>query len=305
MRRLLPFLLIIVLLAGCAKADPRPRVQLSNLDPTLAGGAQGISPRPVLRVGLSTMLAPRETLLRYGPLLDYLGRRLKRHVEVVLPRSHTEAVDLIRSGGVQVGFVSSYAYVKGRQEFGMEALAVPVYEGRPTHRSYILVRRYSGFEGFADLKGHTFAYTDPLSATGRLYPEALILDLKETADRFFDQTIFTSSDDRAIKALDQGLVDGAAVGSTMFDLAVLQDPDLSRRLRVLEASEPFGAPPVVVSPRLGSELKRQLQAALVSMPESPEGRKVLAGLYLDGYAEPETEWFEPVSAMAQRVGVQP
>ncbi|MFZ5827254.1 MAG: phosphate/phosphite/phosphonate ABC transporter substrate-binding protein [Bacillota bacterium] len=308
MRRVVPLLLVLLtltsLLAGCGSKESHPFVRLHELDPTLAGGAQGISPRPVLRVGLSTMLSPRETLLRYGPLLDYLGRKLGRHVEVVLPRSHTEMVDLIRSGQVQVGFVSSYAYVVGQKEFGMEAVAVPVYEGKPSHRSLIIVRRYSGLERFADLKGHTFAYTDPLSASGRLFPEALVLGLGEAVDRFFDKTIFTSSDDKAIKALDQGLVDGAAVDSVMFDLAVLHDPDLARRIRVIEMSDPYGAPPLVVSPRLGYELKRQLREALVEMSDDEQGSAVLAGLYLDGFVVPEPAWFEPVTELAERVGVR-
>lgn len=308
MRRIAPLLLMLLVmtawLAGCGGEESRPFVRLHDLDPTLAAGAQGISPRPVLRVGLSTMLSPRETLLRYGPLLDYLGRKLGRHVEVVLPRSHTEMVDLIRSGQVQMGFVSSYAYVLGEKEFGMEALAVPVYEGQPTHRAYILVRRYSGLERFADLKGHTFAYTDPLSAAGRLYPEALVMGAGEAVDRFFDRTIFASSDDKAIKALDQGLVDGAAVDSAMFDLAVLHDPDLARRIRILETSDPFGAPPLVVSPRLGYELKRQLREALLAMGDDEKGKAVLAGLFLDGFVAPEPAWYEPVKALAERVGVR-
>lgn len=297
--------LILLLLAGCARSQARPYVRLADLDPTLAAGAQGISPRPVLRVGLSTGMSPREAFLRYGPLLDHLGRRLKRPVEVVLPRSNTEAIDLVRSGGVHVAFVGSYAYVRGQKEFGMEALAVPVYAGQPTRRSYILVRRYSGVTRFADLKGHSFAYTDPLSATGRLYPEAMILQLRESADRFFEHTIFASSDDRAIQSLDQGLVDGAAVDSAMYDIAVLKDPDLARRLRIVEESEPFGAPPIVVSPRLGSELKRMVQEVLLQLEESQEGRAVLAGLILDRFVTPDLASYESVANLAARVGVSP
>ncbi|HWI63286.1 MAG TPA: PhnD/SsuA/transferrin family substrate-binding protein [Symbiobacteriaceae bacterium] len=303
MRRLaFLFVLLAVVIAGCAATKPVPYVHLQDLDPTLAAGASGITPRPVLRVGLSPMLSPRETLLRYGPLVEYLGRRLGRQVETVLPRSHTEASDMIRSGAVQVAFVSSYAYVLGAGDFGMEALAVPVYDGHPTRRAYILVRRYSGIIQFSDLKGHTFAYTDPLSASGRLYPEARVLELQEPLDRFFERTFFASSDDKALKALDQGLVDGAAVDSAMYDDAILRDSDLQRRLRVIDTSEPFGAPPLVVSPRMGSELKRDLQAALLDLAQTAEGRAVLNRLQIDRFVEPDPAWYDPIRALAARVG---
>lgn len=295
----------LVLVAGCAGTGTRPYVNLANLDPTLASGAPGISPRPVLRIGPATAFSPKETLLLYGPLFDYLSRRLGRPVEVVLPRSYTEAIDLVRSGGVHVGIVSSYAYVLGRKEFGMEALAAPVYDGRPAYHSYILVRTYSGLTRFSDLKGHTFAYTDPLSATGRLYPEALILGLREPVDRFFEHTIFTSSHDRSIKALDQGLVDGAAVDSVIFRQAVGRDPDLQRRLQVIAVSGPLPTPPFVVHPRLGSELKRELQAALLDLDKVPEGREILAALQVDRFVASDDTWYDSVRTLARQVGVRP
>lgn len=297
-------LLLAILLSGCGQQRSLPYVRLHDLDPTLAAGTPGISPRPVLRIGLSTALSPQETLIRYGPLLDYLGKRLNRHTEVVLPRSHTEMLDLVRSGGVHVALVSSYAYVRGQDEFGLEALAVPLYRNVPTYRSYIIVRSYSGLERFAHLKGHTFAYTDPLSATGRLFPETLVLELRESVDRFFDGTIYTSSVDRAIKALDQGLVDGAAVDSTMFDLALSKDPDLARRIKIIEESEPFGAPPIVVHPRLGSELKRELQEALLQMARDEEAQSSLAAMDVDGFVAPDLAWYEPIVRMATSVGVR-
>lgn len=303
MRRALCALLLLAGLGlwGCGTQEELPAVRLDQLDPTLAAGFGGITPRPVLKVGLSTMMSPRSSLLRYGPLLDYLNSRLERNVEVVLGRSQTEMLDLLRTGGVHIAFVGSLAYVRGEEEFELSALAVPEYKGEPTHRSLILVRRYSGLEEFAHLKGHTFAYTDPVSVTGRLFPEALVLSLDESVDRFFDRTLFTTSDDKAIQALDQGLVDGAAVNSIMYDLAVVRDPDLDRRLRVIAESEPLGAPPVVVSPHVGSQLAAQLQSLFLSMTADEEGQAVLRSLAVDRFVAPDPAWYEPIRQMAGQV----
>ncbi|WP_374712653.1 substrate-binding domain-containing protein [Symbiobacterium terraclitae] len=303
MRRALCALLLIAGLGlwGCGTPEDLPVVRLDQLDPTLAAGYGGITPRPVLKVGLSTMMSPRASLLRYGPMLDYLNSRLERNVEVVLGRSQTEMLDLLRTGGVHIAFVGSLAYVRGEEEFGLSALAVPVYSDEPTHRSLILVRRYSGLEEFAHLKGHTFAYTDPVSVTGRLYPEALILGLDESVDRFFDRTIFTISDDKAIQALDQGLVDGAAVNSIMYGQAAARDPDLDRRLRVIASSEPLGAPPVVVSPHVGSQLAAQLQSVFLAMGEDEEGQAVLQSLSVDRFVSPDPAWYDPIRQMADQV----
>lgn len=302
-RRPLSVLLLaaVVSLWGCASAPQLPEVRLNQLDRTLAAGSVGISPRPVLKVGLATMMSPRESLLRYGPLLDYLNSKLERHVEVVLASSQTEMLELLRTGGVQLGLVGSLAYVQGADGFGLKALAVPEYQGEPTHRSLILVRRYSGLEEFSHLKGHTFAYTDPLSATGWLYPQWLVISLNEAVERFFDRTLFTATEDRALQALDQGLVDGAAVSSLIYDLAVARDPDLARRLCVIATSEPLGAPPVVVSPTVGSVLVEELQAVFLAMADDEEGRAVLESLGVDRFVRPDPAWYEPIRDMARRV----
>lgn len=302
-RRPLSVLLLaaVVSLWGCASAPQLPEVRLNQLDRTLAAGSVGISPRPVLKVGLATMMSPRESLLRYGPLLDYLNSKLERHVEVVLASSQTEMLELLRTGGVQLGLVGSLAYVQGADGFGLKALAVPEYQGEPTHRSLILVRRYSGLEEFAHLKGHTFAYTDPVSATGWLYPQTLVLELNEAVERFFDRALFTGTDDKAIQALDHGLVDGAAVNSVIYDMAVAEDPDLARRLRAIGSSEPLGSPPVVVSPTVGSELVAQLETVFLQMGEDEEGRAVLQSLGLDRFVAPDPAWYEPIRLMLEEV----
>lgn len=305
MRRSLIALILLVVLAGCTAGPSGPSVRLNDLDPTLAAGAQGILPRPVLRVGLSALLAPKQMLLRWGPLMDYLGRQLNRPIEIVLFRSYTEAIDVVRSGGVQIGLVSSYAYVLGRAEFGMEALVAPVYAGRAEHQSYIIVRRYSGMTEFAHLKGHTFAYTDPISATGRLYPRALLLDYGESADRFFEHAVFTGSPDQSIRALDQGLVDGAAVDSTVYARAVLEDPDLQRRVWVIATSPAYAAPPVVAGPRVGSELKRAIADALTNLDQSPEGRELLASLQVDRFVPADDAAYDSVRRLSAQVGVKP
>ncbi|MFO7274344.1 MAG: PhnD/SsuA/transferrin family substrate-binding protein [Bacillota bacterium] len=301
MRRLLCLWLAALALSGCTRAAQLPVVRLHELDPTLAAGSGGTSPRPVLKVGLATAMSPRESLLRYGPLLDYLNSRLERHVEVVLTSSQTEMLELLRTGGVHIGVVGTLAYVHGADEFGLTALAVPEHQGEPTHRSLILVRRYSGLEEFSHLKGHTFAYTDPLSATGWLYPQWLVISLNEAVERFFDRTLFTATEDRALQALDQGLVDGAAVSSLIYDLAVARDPDLARRLCVIATSEPLGAPPVVVSPTVGSVLVEELQAVFLAMADDEEGRAVLESLGVDRFVRPDPAWYEPIRDMARRV----
>lgn len=96
----------------------------------------------------------------------------------------------------------------------------------------------------ADLKGKVFAFTDPISLAGRVYPTSLVESLGSAPDAFFSRTFFTYSHDEAIYAVANGLADGASVDSLVYDYAIIRDPALTQKVKVIHRSPAFGIPPV-------------------------------------------------------------
>ena len=83
--------------------------------------------------------------------------------------------------------------------------------------------------------GSDASFTDPLSQTGFRYPAARLAAKNETIDTFFRSTLFTGSHDRSMKALQRGMVDGAAVMNLWFDRL---DASVRGELRVIEEEAP-------------------------------------------------------------------
>jgi len=133
------------------------------------------------------------------------------------------------------------------------------------------------------LQGKVFAFTDPISHTGRVYPTFLVQERGYEPDSFFARTFFTYSHDDAIYAVADGLADGAAVDSLVYDFAVERDPSLADRIRVIHRSPAFGIPPVVVSPSVRPQQRAILQELLLSMHQSPEGAVALEALGLEHF----------------------
>jgi phosphonate transport system substrate-binding protein len=303
-RRLLAVLLFLAMTAtGCASTAEYPVVRLQQLDPALAEPViSGITNgQDQLRVGSAALISPVETLKSYSSLYNYLAATVDRSAEVYQRHTYAETNELVRSGGVDLALVCSYAYVLGQREFGMEAIAVPMVKGKPEYYSYIIVRADSGIRKFDDLKGRTFAFTDPISTSGRLYAESLVADRHGTPQQFFRQTTFTFSHDNSIKAVADGLVDGAAVDSLVYDQKLRQNPPLGQRLTIIAKSAPFGAPPIVVNPKLDPDLKRRLQTALLQMHTTPEGQRILAELNTERFVAPDDRWYDSVRQLAEKV----
>ncbi len=282
MLRIIWLIFIVLTLTRCHSdltTSSSSVIDLSDLEP-LPIRNDDIVP---LRVSVAAVISPRGTVESYQPLLDYLSKALDRPIELVQRRTYQETNDLIESGEVDVAFVCTSAYITGHDEFGMQLLAAPEVNGESVYYSLLIVPTNSTTQVIEDLEGHVFAFTDPISYSGRVYPEYLVRQLGKRTELFFSRTFFTYSHDEAIYAVANGLADGAAVDSLVYEFALERDPTLSHRVRIIHRSPPFGIPPVVVSPNVRPQQRVLLQEVLLSMHENAEGQAALAALGLEQF----------------------
>ena len=262
-----------------------------------ASGASHGDHRPVLRVAVAAMISPLSTKHYYEDLLRAIGDSVDRRVVFAQRKTYSEVNDLLETKDIDIAFVCSGPYVAGHRQFGMEILAVPVVNGAKVYRSYILARSDSPVACLDDLHGKRFAFTDPKSNTGYLVPQYMLSRHGNNPARFFSQTSFTYGHDNSIKAVAEGVVDGAAVDHLIWEFLNATDPTYTRRTKVVEKSPPYGIPPVVVHPQLDPELKKRLRAAFLSLHEQPEAAGSLRRLRIDRFEEGDDAAYESVRDM--------
>ena len=173
--------------------------------------------------------------------------------------------------------------MEARRQFPVEILAVPQIRGKTTYNAYIIVHRASSIRKFEDLQGKSFAFTDPLSNTGRLYAVKRVKELESSPREFFSRIIYTHAHDHSIQAVARHLVDGATVDGLIYDYLEIHAPEKVAELRIIEVSEDFGMPPVVVPAQLDPHLKKRLRHIFLSMHEDPAGQKILQRLMIDRF----------------------
>ena len=297
MGRVMLFFLLAGLLAGCSTPAVKT-VRLQDPDarmPLTASKSPGATP---FRVAVSSILSPMETLDGYEPLLKYLQARLNRSVVLLQRRTYQEVNQLLQERGVDLAFVCSGGYTAGQ---GMELFAMPEVRGRRTYQSYIIVRSALPVGSLAALQGRSFAFTDPLSFSGHMAPQSMLIAQKIAPQSHFSRSFFTFSHDNSIRSVAEGLVDGAAVDSMIYDRILIQRPEWAGKVRVIEKSLSVGNPPVVVPHGLDVELKQQVQTILFNMHEDPAGREALRRLDYDRFIPPEPGLYEPLKSIWQAV----
>ncbi|MBI2937575.1 MAG: phosphate/phosphite/phosphonate ABC transporter substrate-binding protein [Thaumarchaeota archaeon] len=256
-----------------------------------------ISDSATVRIAVAAILSPEETSQFYQDMFDYVSARIDAPVELVQRRTYQEVNDLVRRNSVDVAFVCSLAYVEGHQQFGMELLAVPVVKGAPVYYSYIIVPKDSPATSLQDLKGKVFAYSDPLSNSGKLSPDYLLTKMGYNPLNFFGMTFFTYSHDKSIQAVAEKMVDGAAVDSLVWDYKNATNPQFTSKTKIISKSPPYGIPPVVVSKDVDPVLKEKIRKVFLEMHEDAEGQAILKRLSIDGFVQADDQKYDSIREM--------
>ena len=308
-RRIRPLLFILTLIFICLftiscqdKEDYRKiRIDMRHRE-SIPKTCEGTNGAESLRIAIAAMISPEETFDIYRQLVDYIGKHLGKDVRIIQRKTYQEVNDLLENRLIDIAFVCAGPYVEGRKKFGMEAIAVPVVNGCACYHAYFIVNRHSNFKSISDLRGRTFAFTDPLSNTGALVPTYVLSKMGETPSSFFSRVIFTHSHDNSIMAVSKGIADGASVDSLIYDFFAKYQPDMVQETRIIYTSRPFGIPPVVVNPSTPAMLKARLRQILLRMEHDSEGASILKKLNIERFEIPDDSLYDSVRQMREWIG---
>ncbi|MCC5809597.1 MAG: PhnD/SsuA/transferrin family substrate-binding protein [Ectothiorhodospiraceae bacterium] len=254
--------------------------------------------RPI-RIGLTPVIL--EDQLRFlESWRRYLEQELGREVQFLRRNSYGEIVDLALRGQVDFAWLCGFPYV--RNEGALDLLAAPVFKGAPRYQSYLIVPASdTETRDLMDLEGGIFAFSDPNSNSGWLYPEAVLRRHATSAERHFERTFYTWGHRRVIEAVAHGLAEGGAVDGYVWETLARVEPELTGRTRIVNRSDAFGFPPVVATPAADPATRQAVLEVLLSMDESERGRQLLEALNLDGFQQVEPELYDSIRRLSREV----
>jgi phosphonate transport system substrate-binding protein len=254
---------------------------------------------PVLRFALTPVFLD-ERLRLLQQWRDYLESALGSPVEFVQRSTYAQVLDVLRSGQVHFAWICGYPYVLRQHE--LQLVAVPQWRGRQLYQSYLIADASGKSAALRDLKGGTFAYSDPLSNSGFLYMQHLLRRQGQDPGRYFARSFFTHSHRHVVEAVAEGLAGAGSVDGYVWETLAELHPELTRRTRVLQKSPDFGFPPIVAAANVGALQMQAFATALFDMSARPLGRAVLNDLRLDRFVAGEPSLFRGIAEMAREQG---
>lgn len=238
-----------------------------------------------IKVAIASVVSPKESLSKYDLLIKYLEKELDAPIDVFQRQTYEEVNDMLARGEVDFAFICSLSYVLGMLEGDMIGVAAPEIEGSPFYRSYVITKNDSTYESLDDLVGKRFAFTDPLSYTGRLAVLSMLEKKHVSAEDYFSNVYYTYSHDNSIKAVAMGVVDGAAVDGVLFEQLRKLNNELVSQLKIIETGKEAGTPPIVASQKTDMKLINDFKNVILNLENDQEGQVILNEIGIDRYVQ--------------------
>lgn len=199
--------------------------------------------------------------------------------ETFVATSFAGVIEAMGAGRADIGWLNTFSYVIAHQKYGVEVRLVTVRFGLPYYRAEIITQAASGITSLADLRGKNFAFVDPASTSGYLFPLAALKKAGYDPQKFFGQTVFAGSHNNVVLAVYQGRVDAGAVYDDARGTVQKTLPDVMEKVKVIWYSDPIPNDTVSFRRDLPEDVKARVEKALLRFAETPAGLDSLKSLY--------------------------
>lgn len=219
----------------------------------------------------------------WSDAVAHLGEKAGLDMEADLPQSQLVFERKLANGQYDFAYISPMQFISAREFPGYTAIAKRKAEPL---RSVIVVKKFSPFKTFAELRDLKIGFSHPLDYTGSIIPR----DSLQRAN-FSVQGSFLPNQQQVLNAVLTGKIDAGAVGSEAWDAT---GPEFSQSLRVIWDSPGYTPFAFVAHPRLPFYSTTKMQRALVGMIKHEDGQALLEFMHVRNGFESATnsDWHD-------------
>jgi phosphonate transport system substrate-binding protein len=173
----------------------------------------------ILTFGTYAADKPTATVRKFKPFLDYLSQEMTKelgelvHIKIKISSKYNDGITKLVDGKVDFSRFGPASYVMAKDRNpNIKIIAMESKKGKKTFKGIIAIHTDSKFEQLGDLKGHSFAFGDPLSTIGRYLAQAQLFKAGITGNDL-SNFAYLGRHDRV----------GAAVANQSFDAGALKE----------------------------------------------------------------------------------
>jgi phosphonate transport system substrate-binding protein len=234
-----------------------------------------------VRFGVEPYDAAARLVPIYQKVGKLIGDKLGCTVEVFIATTYNAEIEAMRNGKLEIGEFGPLGYVLAHQVAKAEAVAAfGALDGKPnSYWASIVTYPESGITTVEGIKGHSFAFSDPASTSGHLFPAYGLRKNGVDPDKDI-RAIYAGSHTSSFEALYNHKVDAGELNSEQLESAKQRDHYKDGDLVFLWKSDPIPTDPFVVRGDLPAGFKKRVTEVLQNLDLSvldAADRKIMVG----------------------------
>jgi len=244
--------------------------------------------KDMLIFGVNPFTKPEKIEDLYVPIINKLCKKINKKAKTVIVSDYEELTNYIKNDLIDIGWFSPMAYVKAKAETDVIPLITPLINGKDSYRGYIFTRKDSKYSKLLDLKNSIFAFVDPLSTSGYVYPKQMLKEVGINVDTDLKEKKFLGNHDNVIKAvLDNKVQVGATYNEAWERAANILNLD---NLKILKKTDPIPKDVIAARPNLDTDI---LEAAKnIFLKADQEINETLKQTNITGFTKSEDSKFD-------------
>ena len=268
---------------------------------------------PKFRYGVQSVETQAASLTRYKGFGEYVKKKLGVELELFLASEYAGVIQAIGAKQLEVmdmgasGYAAAWLETRG----AVEPLVVPTNpDGTIGYYSVAFVRADSPYKTLKDLKGKIWAWAEPNSSSGYLFPLVGLRKMGIEPEKFFGKVVFSGGHEQNIVGVLDKAYDGAVTWTNdvekhtrgglhmMLSRGVLKKEDI----RIIWVSDLIPNPVIAIRSELPKEMKAELKAMFLGMhKDDPKVFKEVVRGESQGYREVEHSVYQIAIDLRQQL----
>jgi phosphonate transport system substrate-binding protein len=242
--------------------------------------------------------------------IKYLENQTGLIFKTGIPTNYVAVVEAFGSKRADIGVMNSFGYIMANQKYGANAFLRVIRHGNDYYQGQIIAHVDSGINSVKDIDGKRFAYTDPSSTSGYMFPLKILQDNKVTPSN----TTFAIKHDNVVTMIYQKQVDA---GSTYYsppteegairdarDRVKTQFPDVEEKVKIITTTEKIPNDPFVFRKDLPQPIIDKFIKAVKSFLQTETGKNVFKNIYsVDGVVDTTDTDYDGLREMIKSIDI--
>ena len=158
---------------GAITAAGKRTIPVSDITPvTVNAGDLGSAENPI-KMAFEPSSNSTKIIASGQPLGELLSQVTGYKFDVSVPTSYAAVIEAMGSSNVDVAWLAPFSYALANQKYGAQVILGTIRKNQVTYPS-VFITADDSVKTIADLQGKKFAFVDPASASGYLYPVAAL-----------------------------------------------------------------------------------------------------------------------------------